>query len=109
MNKKQTEEAETSRFHNRLYRAEISRTPAGNPVLKLVPNNPSGPFGRPRRIAEHLYELAAEMERRSEDLGARWVISIEPWSGRILIETVEGEKADVDQFVANLIRDLELD
>ena len=108
MEKKQTEEADTSRFHNRLYRAEVARTSSG-PILKLVPNNPSGPFGRPRRIAEHLYELAAEMERRSEDLGARWVISIEPWSGRIMIETVEGEKANVDQFVANLIRDLELD
>ncbi len=106
MEKKQTEEAEASRFHNRLYHAEVSRTPTG-PILKLVPNNPSGPFGRPRRIAEHLYEIAAEMERRSHDVGVRWLISVESWSGRIMIETVEGEKADVDEFVANLIRDLE--
>jgi len=77
MEKKQTEEAETSRFHNRLYRAEISRTPAGSQILMLVPNNLSGPFGRPRRIAEHLYEIAAEMQRRSEDLGARWLIAVE--------------------------------
>jgi len=95
----------SGRFHNQLLRARLSRTQGGF-LLAFTPPNPSLD---PRFMAAGLYELASEMERRSHDLGARWAITVEPWSGRILIETVEGEKADVDQFVANLIRDLELD
>ena len=72
MNKKQTEEAETSRFHNRLYRAEISRTPAGSPILKLVPNNPSGPFGRPRRIGALRQPLDSSDQGTIDRCSAGW-------------------------------------
>ena len=67
--------ANAPRFHNQLYRAEVGRTPAGSPILKLTATNPTGRYAQHRQLAAFIYELAAEMERRSDDLGARWVIS----------------------------------
>jgi hypothetical protein len=101
---------EAPRFHNRLYRAEVERTPAGSPVIKIRPTNPKGRYGQTRQIAAIVYEVAAEFERRSEDLEARWVVSPNAAAGRIVIELVgqEGETARADEFIAGALADLNL-
>jgi len=49
------------------------------------------------------------MERRSEDLGARWVISPETTNARVVIELAGNhETALADEFVASVIADNDL-
>ena len=62
-----------SRLQNRMYRAELGRTPAGSPILTILPTNPKGPSAHHRHVAAFIYEVTSEMERRSEELGAGWV------------------------------------
>jgi hypothetical protein len=96
-------------FSNRSYRAELSRMLAGSPIVKIVPIDPKSPSAHHRRIAVFLYDLASEMERRSEELGADWVISVEAWSSRVMVElsSVNDSKA-ADEFLAALLSDWNL-
>ena len=96
-------------FHNRLYRADVGRTPAGSPILKLTATNPKGRYAQHRQMAAFIYELAADMERRSEELGARWVISPETPNARVVIELAgDHETALADEFVASVMADNDL-
>lgn len=107
--KNQDANAEASRFHNRLYRADVERTPAGSPILKLTAINPKGRYAQHRQMAAVVYELAAAMERRSEELGARWVISPEATNARVMIElSGDHETALADEFLASVIADNDL-
>ncbi len=107
--KAKADSAEARQFHNRLYRADVGRTPAGSPILKLTPTNPEGRYAQHRQIAAFIYELAAELERRSEDLGARWVISPEAANARLVIELAgDHETTLADEFVARVIADNDL-
>jgi hypothetical protein len=95
-----------ARFHNRLYRAEVGQTPAGSPTLKVTATDPSGGYAQHRQMAAFVYELAADMERRSEALGARWVISPEATNGRVVLEVAgDQETALAVEFVASVIAD----
>jgi hypothetical protein len=106
---KRNAKAEASKFHNRLYRAEVTRTAVGSPILKLAATNPKGRHAQHRQMASFIYELAAEMERRSEDLGARWVISPDPTNARIVLELASDDEATrADEFINRLITDFEL-
>jgi len=98
------ENGTTTRFQNRLYRAEVGQTTAGSPILKLKATNPKGPFAQHRQLAAFIYELAADMERWSGDLRARWVISPDAMNGLVVVEiTGDHEKALADEFVASVI------
>lgn len=100
---------DASRFHNRLYRAEVGQTSVGSPILRLAATNPKGRYAEHRQMAAFIYELAADMERRSEALGARWVISPEVSNARVVIElTGDHEAALADEFVASVIADNDL-
>ena len=100
--------AEALRFHNRRYRADVERTPAGSPILKLTATNPAGRYAQ-RQMAAFIYELAADMERRSEALGAQWVISPEATNGRVVIELADDHKTNLaDEFVASVIANNDL-
>jgi len=55
--KAKNKDAEASRFHNQLYRAEVGRTPAGSPILKLAATNPKGRYAQHRQMAAFIYEL----------------------------------------------------
>ena len=106
---KRASESETPSFQNRLYRAEVGRTPAGSPVLNIAPANPTGRFAHHRLMAAFVYELAAEMERRCEAIGARWAVSPDATNARIVLELArDDESAEADAFVASLIADQDL-
>jgi hypothetical protein len=96
-------------FTNRIYRAELSRTPAGSPIATIVPINGKGPNAHHRQVAAFIYDLASEMEKRSEAIGAHWVISVEAWNARVIVELAsETEAKAADEFLANLLSDRNL-
>jgi len=98
-----------ARFSNRIYRTELSRTPVGSPIVKIVPINPKGPSAHHRQVAAFIYDLASEMEKRSEALGARWVISVEAWNARVMVELAsESEAKAADEFLAQVLTDRKL-
>lgn len=96
-------------FTNRIYRAELSHTPAGSPIVTIVPINANGPSAHHRQVAAFIYDLASEMEKRSEALGARWVISVEAWNVRVVVELAsESEAKAADEFLALVLTDRNL-
>lgn len=101
--------ARPARIANRTYRAEIERTAVGSPIVRILPLNPRGPSAGHRQIAAFVYGLAAEMELRSESLGATWVISPEAWNARIVLELGHvNESSRADAFVRELLADRDL-
>jgi len=104
------EEAKTSTSGNRVYRASLGRTDAGSPIIKIVPLNPRGPLASHRQMSAFIYDLASEMETRSEVLGATWAISPEAWNSRIILELgSSNEEKAVEEFVVALLADRNLD
>ena len=79
-------EKQTSTFQNWLYRAEFGRTTAGSPFLTIVPTNPKGKFAGERQIAATIYEIAAALERASDEVETRSAICAQPDGARITIE-----------------------
>jgi hypothetical protein len=78
--------------------------------VKIVPLNPSGSLASHRQIAAFIYELASEMELRSEVLGAKWVVSPEVWNRRLILELgSESEARAAEVFVRTLLADRDLD
>ena len=98
--------AATPRFRNYLYHAEVGHTEAGSRVIKIVPENPKGLSAHYRQVNAFIYELAAEMEKRSAESGAEWVISPDAGDSRIVLELANGssfERARADAFVVKLL------
>ena len=79
-------EKQTSTFQNWLYRAELGRTTAGSPFVKILPTNPQGKFAGARQVAATIYEIAAALERASDEVETRSAICIQPDDSRITIE-----------------------
>lgn len=74
--------------------------------------NPKGTAGHYRQVAAFLYEVAAEMELRSQEIDAKWVVSPEAYNDRIILELADGddpERARADEFIAKLLSDRNLD
>ena len=90
--------------------ANVIRMPTiGSAILKLSATNPKGCYAQHRQMAAFIYELAAEMERRSGQLEARWVISPETTNARLVIELAgDHETALADKFIASVIADNDL-
>jgi hypothetical protein len=103
-------EASPSRFRNRIYRAEVGRTEAGSPIIKILPLNSKGSGASQRQVAAFIYDVASDMETRSEAIGATWAISPEAWSARIVLELGSTNEANAaEEFVRTLLVDRNLD
>ena len=76
------------------YRAQIDHTVEGNPSLKVFAVSPQSGAAEARHIAAYLHELAADMERLSQVLGAHWSIVVEPSNDRIVVELAGDHEAD---------------
>ncbi|MDL1948848.1 hypothetical protein FBQ97_03430 [Acidobacteria bacterium ACD] len=97
------------RLRNRSYRTELSLTEAGSPIVRIVPENPGAPSAHHRQVAALVYELAAELERRSQEIRASWAISPEAWNGRLVLEL--GSRTEVgaaDAFLQSVLGDFDL-
>lgn len=101
---------ESSGTRNRIYRAEIGRTEAGSPIIRIIPLNPKGALASHRQVSAFIYDLASELELRSEAIGAKWVISPEAWNARLILELGSAsETKAADEFVRTLLADRNLD
>ena len=99
-----------SRLRNRIYRAEVGRTEVGSPIIRILPLNPKGSAAGHRQIAAFVYDLASEMEMRSEAIGATWAISPEAWNARIVLEIGSTNEVNAaEEFVRTLLADRNLD
>jgi len=100
-------QAESPRFHNRPYAIKAERTFSGHQLLRVIAKNPAGPFAMRRKIAAFMYEVAADMERQSEQLGASWTISVDVESETVLIALgANDDAARAAQFAADVIASL---
>lgn len=95
--------AATPRLGPGRYRGELQRTDAGYPMLQVSPAEPGCPSEH-RQVAALVYDLAADMERRSQLLEAHWTITPDADDGHIVIELAgEYEAQLANEFVANVM------
>jgi hypothetical protein len=89
--------------------AQVGRTTAGSFRITVRAKYAKDQYERYRERAVCVYKLAAEMERRTQRLGAQWVISPEVFNSRIDLEL--GERDDEQaaaRFVTGVLSDLGL-
>lgn len=86
------------RFYNRLYNAELSRPRSCEWLIQLRASDPSRE--RYRRLHVCVYELAAEIERLSDEVKADWVVSPSASQGRITLELISYDTAEEASRVA---------
>lgn len=93
----------------RRYCGAVARTTGGSPVLKVRATDPQSRRAEPRQVAAMIYEIAADMERRSQQLEAHWTIAADPENGQVVIElTGEHEAELADELVANVMTEHQL-
>jgi hypothetical protein len=93
----------------RHYCALLARTPAGAPVLKVLATDRPDQPAEPRQVAAMIYEIAADMERRSQQLEANWTIAADPENGQVVIElSGEHETKLADELVVNVMTEHQL-
>jgi hypothetical protein len=85
--------------------AHVGRTEAGSIRITVRAKDPNDRNSGYRQLAVCVYKVAAEMERRSEKVGARWVVSPQVFNSRIDLEMMPGEEARADAFVAKVLAD----
>lgn len=89
------------------YCGRVARTTAGSPVLRVLAADPRQ--AEPRRLAAMIYEIAADMERRSQQLEAHWMIAADPENGEVIIEiTGDHEVGLADELIANVMTERDL-
>jgi hypothetical protein len=97
------------RFQNRLYRVDVKRNSSGSAILTFVATNAGAHHARPRQMAAFLHEIAAQLERRTDEAGGRWMISVDKWNARIGIELTHADEAErLGQVVASVIEENDL-
>jgi hypothetical protein len=93
----------------RRYCGMVTRTVAGSPVLQVLAADPRSQQAVHRQVAAMIYEIAADMERRSEHLEAHWTIAADPENGQVVIElTGEHEAELADELVAKVMTERQL-
>jgi hypothetical protein len=93
----------------RLYCGVVARTAAGSPVLRVSAADPRSREAEHRQVAAMIYEIAADMERRSHELEAHWTIAVDPENGQVVIElTGEHEIELAEELVANVMTERQL-
>jgi hypothetical protein len=90
-----------SRFY-----ATVGRTPAGSFRITIRARNPKDRASGYRQLAVSAYNLAAEMERRTDALGARWSISPQVFDQRIDVELGDDDDEQAaGRFVTKVLAD----
>lgn len=93
----------------RRYCGLVARTSAGSPVLKVLATDSESWQSEPRQVAALIYEIAADMERRSQHLEAHWTIAADPENGQVVIELAGEHEAELaDELVANVMAERQL-
>ena len=89
-----------------LFHAEVGRTDAGSFRIVVRARNPKEPESNYRQLSVCVYNLAAEMERRIDKLGVRWVVSPEVFNAKIVLELgEEDDEQAAGRFVTKVLGD----
>jgi hypothetical protein len=93
----------------RRYCGIVARTAAGSPMLKVLAADPRSQQAEHRQVAAVIYEIAADLERRSHQLEVHWTIAADPENGQVVIElTGEHEAQLADELVATVMAERQL-
>jgi hypothetical protein len=93
----------------RHYYGVVARTAAGSPVLRVVAADPRSRQAEHRQVAAMIYEIAADMERRSHQLEVHWTIAVDPENGQVVIELTGDHDAQLaDELVTNVMAERQL-
>jgi hypothetical protein len=96
-------------FPNRLYRAERGRTSAGGPFLKIIPTNPRGKHAGPRQIIACIYSIAAELERKSDEIQAHWDIQPQPHNSMVVMEmTAKCRPSVANELIEQVLAEMQI-
>jgi hypothetical protein len=86
--------------------AEVGRTHADSFRIVVRARNPRDPASNYRQLSVCVYNLAAEMERRIDRLGVKWVVSPEVFNAKIVLELSESDDEDAaGRFVTKVLAD----
>ncbi|MGH9885614.1 MAG: hypothetical protein ACREBE_08805, partial [bacterium] len=81
----------------------------GSPVLRVSAADPRSRHAEHRQVAAITYQIAADLERRSQGLEVHWMITADPENGQVVIElTGEHEAELADELVANVMTEHQL-
>jgi hypothetical protein len=96
--------AATPRLGPGRYRGVLRRTDAGYPMLYVSTAEPRCHSAEHRQVAALVYDLAADMERRSQHLEAHWTIAPDADSGHVVVELAGDHEAPLaDEFITNIM------
>jgi hypothetical protein len=88
----------------RRYGGVLARTAAGSPVLRVSVPDRRNARKEHRQIAAVIYEIAADLERRSHELEVHWSIAADAERGEVVIELSDDrESALADELVADVM------
>jgi hypothetical protein len=98
------------RSPDRLFVPEIGLSEAGSVRVQFRPAPPLRSLhGHERELAASIYDLAAALERRCDELGVGWAVSPEPFRGRLDVELAERDDPEpAAELVAATLSDLGL-
>lgn len=89
--------AQTStQFTNKPFRADIDSTPAGS--IRIRFRSATERLYSQRQLSALIYEIAAELERRTETLKARWAVC--PYAQDAYLDVELGERDNHDAAAA---------
>jgi len=92
-----------------LFFAEVGRTHADSFRIVVRARNSKDPASNYRQLSVCVYNLAAEMERRIDKLGVRWVVSPEVFNAKIVLELNENDDEQAaGRFVTRVLGDMGL-
>lgn len=93
------------------FQISLSATVAGSVRIQFRPRPSQRSFyGFERKLATVIYTLAAEFERRSDRINAKWVVVAEPFNNQMMLELGDGEEFEFAlQFVQQVLGDFAID
>src|SRR4051812_20231012 len=87
-----------------MFVADVGLTVAGSIRIQFRPTPPlRSIYGHERALAELIYTLAAEFERRCGEMGAAWAIAPDPFNARLDVELGEGEDPEAASDVVVVV------
>lgn len=94
-------------FTNRPFRADIDRTPAGS--IRIRFRSATERVYSQRQLSALIYEIAAELERRSESLKARWAVCPYTYDAYLDVELGDRDNQEMaSSMVAGVLQEVGL-
>ena len=84
--------------------ASLALTERGDPLVRFIARGGAGVSER--EVSAAIHEFAAALERRSQNMGADWVVSPTAYNRRLVVELIrDSDLQSASQVVLDLIKD----